>query len=127
VEYVRTVKPMLAVSLERVHPIAVAAGRLEIGVRRGSFEATALGQADTQEALGRHAGDYFGQSTQVVLTPLADTSAVPPSMEAEKDAVREERSRVVERSGREHPAVVAALEIFSASIDEVRDVGGPDQ
>jgi hypothetical protein len=126
VEYVRKKKPMLAVSLERVHPIAVIAGRIEIGVRKGGFEATALGQAEALETLSGHAGDYFGAPTQIVLTSVADTSNVPPTMEAEKDAVREERSRAVDRNGREHPAVVAALEIFSASIDEIRDVGSSE-
>jgi DNA polymerase-3 subunit gamma/tau len=126
VEYVRKKKPMLAVSLERVHPLAVTAGRIEIGVRKGGFEATALGQAESLESLGRHASEFFGTPTQIVLTSVADTTAVPPTMAAEKDAVREERSRAIDRDGRQHPSVVAALEIFSASIDEIRDVGGTE-
>jgi DNA polymerase-3 subunit gamma/tau len=122
VEYVRGQKPMLAVSLERVHPVALIPGKVEIGVRKGSFEASALAEAELQESLEKYAADYFGVPTKLVLSPLVDTAKAPPTLAAKKDSLREERSKVVDRDGREHPAVVAALEIFSASIDEIREM-----
>jgi hypothetical protein len=112
---------MLAVSLELVHPLAVTAGRLEVGVRRGSFEETSLSTAENRDALQRLASGYLGVETSLQVIPLDDNKNVPPSLAEKKNLTIEERRRAIEQEALSHPAVVAALEIFSGAIEEIRE------
>jgi DNA polymerase-3 subunit gamma/tau len=121
VEYIRGMKPMLAVSLELVHPLAVTAGRLEVGVRRGSFEETSLSMAENRDALQKLASSYLGVETSLQVTPLDGNNTAPPSLAEKKNLTIEERRRAIEQEARSHPAVVAALEIFSGAIEEIRE------
>jgi DNA polymerase-3 subunit gamma/tau len=122
VEFVKGKKPLLAHHLEAASPLAVSAEKLDLGLKKGSFEFTSLSAGDARETLQNLAKQYFGTPAPVTITPLLDDGGAPRSLAEKKSSEAEARRMSLQQDAREHPAVRAAVEIFSGEIEDIQEL-----
>jgi DNA polymerase-3 subunit gamma/tau len=121
VDFVRGKKPLLAALLGHGRPVKVTATHLEIGLAEGSFELRQLQASETVRELKNLANGYFQAETSVNLLPLPeDTLDLPPTLLEKKSLETVNRQRELRLLAEDHPAVVAALEIFGGELGEIR-------
>ncbi|MFZ3209315.1 MAG: DNA polymerase III subunit gamma/tau [Geobacteraceae bacterium] len=121
VDFVRKKKPLLAALLGHGHPVKITAAHLEIGLAEGSFELRQLRATETVMELKSLANAYFQAETSVTLVPLPeDTLDLPPTLLEKKSLEMVNRQQELRLLAADHPAVVAALEIFGGELGEIR-------
>jgi DNA polymerase-3 subunit gamma/tau len=121
VDFVRKKKPLLAALLGHGRPVKVTAAHLEIGLAEKSFELRQLRAPETVMELKSLASAYFQAETSVTLVPLPeDTLDLPPTLLEKKSLEMVNRQRELRLLAADHPAVVAALEIFGGELGEVK-------
>ncbi len=116
-------KASLGSLLEHGHPLVVSQSLLKIGFPVGSFSLTALKDHDSLSALKELAGQYFHEQPAIEVVAITGKGDdVPPSELEKKNHRANERLTRIDDTGRNHPLVAAAVEIFGGEIGEIREV-----
>jgi hypothetical protein len=123
VEGVRQQKKMLGSFLEHARPLTLEGGELSLGFLKGEiFSQKVTADRATLEAL---LSELLRTPTRVKIVEFSasERTAVASLAETTDKAQREARDARL-KQGREHPAVLRAIQALGAEIEEVRDLGG---
>jgi DNA polymerase-3 subunit gamma/tau len=123
VEGIRARKKMLGTFLEHARPLSLTSGELSLGFQKGDvFAQSVTTDRQTLEGL---LGELLQTPTKVRIVELqsGEGAAVASLAESNDKAAKEARDARL-RAGREHPAVLRAVQMLGAEIEEVKDLGG---
>ena len=121
VDSVRAARKMsAATALERAVPLRIAGGAVAVGFRNPN-DALALEDRDTRAAVEAAFARALGTKAALRIEQAPETSHA--SLHDEKERARKERRVQRLQSGRDHPAVRAAVEVLGGEIEDVRDLG----
>lgn len=126
VEYVRGKKPMLASLLEHAHPLSVSPNLMELGFPAGSFQLGQLRDPVAVAELQVLAKGHFHVETGFKLVSVTGETPVPPSILGKKNSEHAGKIEKLKKLAENHPAVVAALDIFGGEIGEIAETNGTD-
>lgn len=120
---VRGRKPRLGSVLEHARPLSSREGELRLGFLRGDLYAGQV--AEEQSQIEAILGEALGHPVRIQLVELsaeegAKVASLSESLDQADQAARAERLK----EGREHPAVLRAVTLLGAEIEDVRDLGG---
>jgi hypothetical protein len=123
VDGVRGRRRALASLLEHARPLTFTAGQLTLGFVRGDFHARSLGESlAAAEAL---LSEVAGEPVRVKVLELEAGAAQQVSSMAESaDRAEREAREARLKAGREHPEIVAIVELLGGEVEEVRDLAG---
>ena len=121
VRAVREKRPAMGSLLEHARPMSFEAGLLTLGFAPNDFRAQSLaGSARDVEGL---LAEALGISVKLAVATVAAEAGVVSLAESMDRADREAQAARL-KLGREHPAILEAVRILGAEIEEVRDLGG---
>jgi DNA polymerase-3 subunit gamma/tau len=121
VRAVRERRPSMGSLLEHARPMSFADGVLTLGFAPNDFHAQSLaGSARDVEGL---LGEALGAPVKLAVVTVAARDGVATLAESMDQAEREAQAGRL-KLGREHPAILEAVRILNAELEEVRDLGG---
>jgi len=121
VDSVRAARKMsAATALERAVPLRIDGGAVAVGFRNPN-DALALEDRDTRAAVEAVFARALGTKAALRIEQAPETPQA--SLHDEKERARKERRVQRLQSGRDHPAVRAAVEVLGGEIEDVRDLG----
>jgi DNA polymerase-3 subunit gamma/tau len=121
VDSVRAARKMsAATALERAVPLRIDGGAVAVGFRNPN-DALALEDRDTRAAVEAAFARALGTKAALRIEQAPETPHA--SLHDEKERARKERRVQRLQSGRDHPAVRAAVEVLGGEIEDVRDLG----
>jgi DNA polymerase-3 subunit gamma/tau len=123
VAFVMGKKASLGSLLENGHPLQISAECLKIGFPKGSFYLTSLKDPDSMAVFKTLAEQYFHTRPVVELVALPDDAKnLPPSVQEKKSLESSKRLEKLHREVKNHPMVIAALEIFGGEICDIQEI-----
>jgi len=121
VESVRAARKMsAAAALERALPLRMENGTIAVAFRNAN-DALPLEDRDTRAAVEAAFARALGAKAALRIEQAPETAQA--SLHDEKERARKERKVQRLQSGRDHPAVRAAVEVLGGEIEDVRDLG----
>jgi DNA polymerase III subunit gamma/tau len=121
VDSVRAARKMsAATALERALPLRIENGTVAVGFRNPN-DALVLEDRDARAAVEAAFARALG--TKAALRIEQTPESPQASLHDEKERARQERKVQRLQSGRDHPAVRAAVEVLGGEIEDVRDLG----
>ena len=109
-----------AAALERALPLRMENGTIAVAFRNAN-DALPLEDRDTRAAVEAAFARALGAKAALRIEQAPETAQA--SLHDEKERARKERKVQRLQSGRDHPAVRAAVEVLGGEIEDVRDLG----
>jgi DNA polymerase-3 subunit gamma/tau len=123
VAFVMGKKASLGSLLENGHPLQISTECLKIGFPKGSFYLTSLKDPDSMAVFKTLAEQYFHARPVIELVALPDDAKdLPPSVQEKKSLESSKCLEKLHREAKNHPMVIAALEIFGGEICDIQEV-----
>jgi DNA polymerase-3 subunit gamma/tau len=123
VSFVTGRKVSLGSLLEHGIPLEFSQSSVKIGFAADSFYLTALRDSESLSSLKELLRQYFKCLPTLELVPLSgDTKGLPPSEIEKKNLRANEQLSRIQREGKNHPMVEAAVEIFGGEICDIGEL-----